>query len=359
MKNRSLYDMLVQHQFHIEQYKNGLAFEFRKRLPKLLKELRILFKEVNFNSLDVLSKKEFERFKRNIEKANNKFFSAWLVYISKELNDFMMQDLKIIKAMVGNHFNESDVPELEELKIEKLLSDNKIENREKDSLIPLIWLQNEENEKLWSYIANSILPANGLLVSSFLSGLKGYSANLILNSLNQSYANKENTFEALKAIVGTKENNYKDGQIRKITNANDSINDTIVQQITSQLEVGVESIVFRKYIWNSVMDFRTSNICISRNNKIYIYGKGPIPPAHNRCRSKINPVVLGKPGKEESYFQWLQRQSKDKQDEMLGSKKAALFRKGELTEKDFQKFEEKTRLSSDDFASKLISILTP
>ena len=72
-----------------------------------------------------------------------------------------------------------------------------------------------------------------------------------------------------------------------------------------------------------------SEICRSRDGKVYAVGDGPQPPAHPRCRSTrvgIDPDYP--PPRKRTYDQWLRDQSEDVQDEILGEAKADLFRDG-------------------------------
>jgi SPP1 gp7 family putative phage head morphogenesis protein len=81
--------------------------------------------------------------------------------------------------------------------------------------------------------------------------------------------------------------------------------------------------------WNAVLDGRTSEVCRSRDGKMFEVGKGPQPPAHPRCRSTR--VGIGSdypPPTKRTYDQWLRTQSAEVQDEILGKGKAELFRDG-------------------------------
>ena len=72
-----------------------------------------------------------------------------------------------------------------------------------------------------------------------------------------------------------------------------------------------------------------SDVCRSRDGKVYEVGKGPQPPAHPRCRSTrvgIDPDYP--PPTKRTYDQWLRSQSEEVQDEILGKGKADLFRGG-------------------------------
>lgn len=81
--------------------------------------------------------------------------------------------------------------------------------------------------------------------------------------------------------------------------------------------------------WNAVLDGRTSQVCRSRDGKIYEVGKGPQPPAHPRCRStRVGVDPDYPPPRKRTYDQWLRDQSKEVQDDLLGVEKAKLFRDG-------------------------------
>lgn len=95
----------------------------------------------------------------------------------------------------------------------------------------------------------------------------------------------------------------------------------------------------------ATLDARTTIICASLDGKIYPVGVGPKPPLHYRCRSirvpKLKPEYELKRDKKRSstegpvsagtsYEQFLRRQNKAFQEEMLGVERAKLFRDGKV-----------------------------
>lgn len=102
--------------------------------------------------------------------------------------------------------------------------------------------------------------------------------------------------------------------------------------------------------WVSTLDSRTSLTCMGLDGKVFPIGEGPRPPAHWSCRSTVvakvkpeydalpgsgNRPSVGPSGAEQvsgstTYGQWLKRQPAAFQDEVLGAKRAALFRRGGL-----------------------------
>lgn len=83
--------------------------------------------------------------------------------------------------------------------------------------------------------------------------------------------------------------------------------------------------------WISVLDTRTTPICITRDGQRWPLDTGPRPPAHIRCRSTLIPILEGFPRKARpSFGEWLARQPAGVQDEALGKQRGALFRRGGL-----------------------------
>ncbi|AKJ41791.1 phage head morphogenesis protein [Pragia fontium] len=102
----------------------------------------------------------------------------------------------------------------------------------------------------------------------------------------------------------------------------------------------------------AILDNRTSVICRSLDATVYPVGKGPRPPLHFRCRSRMLPVInkrfreLLSPDAsgesvygEESYYQWLERQTAKRQDIVLGATRGKLFRDGGLTAEQFARLQ--------------------
>jgi SPP1 gp7 family putative phage head morphogenesis protein len=144
-------------------------------------------------------------------------------------------------------------------------------------------------------------------------------------------------------------NIVRDGQLTGKTNSeivsevqllgrNKSRNDTeaLVRTLTNQaanesrkqtfIENGIEN---EEY--TSVLDGRTTITCASLSGNIYPVGQGPYPPRHYRCRSLRIAIIGSVEPNVGTYENWLKRQPKSVQNEVLGPERAELFRSGELT----------------------------
>lgn len=95
----------------------------------------------------------------------------------------------------------------------------------------------------------------------------------------------------------------------------------------------------------ATLDSHTTVLCGSLDQTVYELGKAPRPPLHYNCRSLIVPVVKAKFRKDvmgerasadglvsnqTTYSGWLKGQTKEFQDDVLGAKRAELFRSGKL-----------------------------
>lgn len=117
--------------------------------------------------------------------------------------------------------------------------------------------------------------------------------------------------------------------------------------------------VIKAVRWVSVLDNRTTDICMSRDGTEYPVGEGPRPPAHHMCRSTDVPVTkswkeLGIKGasdkrvggrafrdvqtgqtgfsaKQMTYGQWLKKQPAAVQDDILGPTRGRLYRQGRVS----------------------------
>ncbi len=93
--------------------------------------------------------------------------------------------------------------------------------------------------------------------------------------------------------------------------------------------------------WSSTFDSRTTDICQSRDGKIWRLDEPhPQPPAHPNCRSVLNPITksfrdLGLDRDEHdeddrTFEDYIKTASKAKQNETFGVKRAELYRSGKI-----------------------------
>lgn len=138
-------------------------------------------------------------------------------------------------------------------------------------------------------------------------------------------------------IVTTRSRQQAESLVRTSTNHIGSIARNTVYHANADILEGER--------WISTLDGRTTLICAGRDRTVYPLGQGPRPPAHFGCRSIMIPVVkeqyrieaLGERASMDgpldnrtTYGGWLRQQSKEFQDDVLGPKRAELFRSGKV-----------------------------
>jgi len=362
--NTRLFEVLTRHQIYVEGVKAYHAIEFNKVLRELDKEFLVLFGKLRFGTLDALSKTALRSFLVELRQIQNRVYSAYTAKLIAEMQDFMNADIVVSKsifATLQRPEGEDEEPADEE-ESDEALEAAQAEN-ENDSLYPLFWFLSPQNDgdssKLWAAIINAPIPANGILPLPFISAFVASSSMAVENAVRKGYANRSTVAAVLAEITGTKARNYRDGIFARVNSQAGAVTATVIQHTTSVLQAGIASVFYGRYRWVSVIDSGTTEICKGRNNRVFNYGAGPLPPAHIRCRSKTVPVVSGDDNvAPSSYFDFINNQPNSVQDDILGANKADALRRKKLNKTDLPQFDEVNPLTVEGFQAKLKLILT-
>ena len=206
--------------------------------------------------------------------------------------------------------------------------------------------------QIWA-VANTRPFATKLLRQTF-SDFTADAKKLIKNQIQTAFFEGYTLPDLVKSLKGSPQMGLADGAFgsieRKlkltirtsISHLASSARDKVYQE-NSNVVTGVE--------WVATLDTKTSPVCRGLDGQIFPVDSGQRPPAHPNCRSTtipvINPDLLlnpdstgirpakGADGREtvsgkETYDSWLRKQPDDFQADVMGEKKAKLFRDGEL-----------------------------
>lgn len=175
------------------------------------------------------------------------------------------------------------------------------------------------------------------------------------------------TPQIVREIKGTKGAKFKDGQLARGNKELSILTRTAVQHAAVQSREEVwrnNSDIVKEVEWVSTLDGRTSAICRGLDGQKFPIDSGPRPPAHPACRSTIVASLdsrysfldkdatrsargesgeVSKTDADDKYYEWLKTQGNDFQNEVLGKKRAEIFRDGGLSVSEFKKlsFDEK------------------
>lgn len=208
-----------------------------------------------------------------------------------------------------------------------------------------------------AYAAALSRPFQGKLLSEVFPELGEARMRRMRDAIRTGFATGKTTSQIVRELRGTKAKGYQEGFLQ----LDRRHLETVVHSALSHTAATAREQFFEENkgviastLWLSTLDGKTSEPCLLRSNKRYTvdthrpighsypYGAGP-GRFHYRCRS----VAIGLlPGQEKllgqrssadgqvpadtSYSDWLGRQSEFTQSEVLGVKRAKLFRDGGL-----------------------------
>lgn len=351
--NKRLLDVLARHQVYVEGVKADYFGRFIPVLAEIQKEIRFLFSQLTIKDLSSFTKRDLNKFLIEIKNIQKKHYNLYTEILINELVEFMQVDNKNLKIMFATLQREDDSKPVSEEEADKALEDSE----EDSNLYPVAWFTDSQ-DKLWSNIVNAPIPANGMLLSTFIVSFTASASSAIENIIRKGYANHSTVDEVLIELFGTAALGFKNGATNRILSQSNAVTSTIIQHISSIVQAGIGSIFYGNYRWVSVIDNSTTDICRHRNNKVFKYGAGPLPPAHIGCRSKTVPVVSGDIEDVPSYYAWMKQQPDEFLEDVLGSSKAAALKSGATKAKDMSQFSNPKAISLEEYASKLDKILS-
>jgi SPP1 gp7 family putative phage head morphogenesis protein len=208
-------------------------------------------------------------------------------------------------------------------------------------------------EVAWAKAVTTPLSATGDLLEPFLKDFTAREVSTINKLISRGWAEGWTNDEITRVLRGTKKLNYKDGLMSLLGKHNATLVRTAVQHVSSTAREATwdeNEDIISGYRWVSTLDGRTTSQCRTLDGQEFKSGKGPRPPLHMNCRSTTVAVIKGfenlsdlltrasKDGQVKgslTYYDWLKTQSSEFQDQVLGSVKADLFRKGGLSTERF------------------------
>ena len=368
--NKRLYDIAIRQQIYVEGVKVQFAREFNFVLAELRIELNRLLNRVKYKTLDGLTKAELNRLVLSLRESQSRIYSKYTQQLIKQLKDFMAVDLEMNRRayslahaemnMEDGEMNMEDGETTPKAPTDAQAIEYIKQQNESSNIIPLFGIASVtgNNDRLWSAVTNAPIPANGLYLLPFVKTFATSAQAGVENIVRKAWANGWTLQETIAELTGEDAKQGTSSQLQRVGVQAGAVTATAIQHVAAVVGAGAISGLFGWYIWLSVMDSRTSEICTSRNRKRYRFGQGPIPPAHIRCRSHIAPIVGNDDIAAETFYNWAVRQPANVQDDILGEANGESLRNGNLKEKDLLKFESRQVLTLDEFRRKINEVLS-
>lgn len=177
-------------------------------------------------------------------------------------------------------------------------------------------------------------PFQGKYLREWAKSLSDAQFQRVRDAVRIGVVNGYTNEQIARNITGTRSRRFKDGKVAIGKRQAEAVVRTAVTHVSSAADNEVykrNSDVVQKVQYSAILDGRTTLICMSLDGKVYDIYKGPRPPQHVGCRSIIIPLTGGVEAFTDSYEDWLRRQSAEEQVEILGFRKAKLFRDGKLS----------------------------
>lgn len=186
-------------------------------------------------------------------------------------------------------------------------------------------------------------PFQGALLKEWYSRLESNDARRLRDAVKIGITQGQTTDQIVRRVVGTRANAYRDGILEISRREAQAVVRTAIAHTANQAKeelFAANSDIIEGVQWVSTLDSRTSPLCQSLDGKIFEIGKGIRPPAHFNCRSTVVPYLgktsivgtrasaVGQVPADMTYSDWLKKQPRDVQDEVLGKSRADLFRNG-------------------------------
>lgn len=327
---------MTRHQLYLEGVKleYGRTFD-RLVVQELRRDLRGIFFDISYAQLSAMTKRQLDKFIRSLRAAQLRRFDTFTQQVLNDLREFMRVDTE----MNGTMLTETQEPDAAAEKDIAALATKK------------------KQATLWALALGTVLPSNGVTPEQLLARFKDTSLFALESTVRRAYANKTSTNAALAELLGTARLNNRDGLLARLSPQAQGVVSTLLQHVAGIAQAATAQVYYSNYRWVSVIDGVTSNICRSRNGKIYRYGDGPLPPAHPYCRSHTEPADDSSEPIPTSYYAWLKVQPDAVQNDILGAKKATALRNGDVKSTDVPKFNDASPLTLAAFKDKLKLVL--
>lgn len=180
-------------------------------------------------------------------------------------------------------------------------------------------------------------PFQGRFLKDWFTEAEEGGAKLVRDTVRQGFIEGRPTADIVRAIRGTKAQQYRDGVMemsrrRAEAMVRTALTHTANTAAQAAWEANADIVTAWRFV--ATLDARTTLICAGLHGKKFPLGKGPQPPRHVNCRSTSVPVLPEidgvAPFEFPSYEAWLKKQSPKRQADILGASRAALFRTGGL-----------------------------
>ncbi|ACT50875.1 phage head morphogenesis protein [Methylovorus glucosotrophus] len=195
-------------------------------------------------------------------------------------------------------------------------------------------------------------PFEGRILKEWAASIEANRMARIRDEIRIGYVANETIDQIIQRIRGTRSLGYADGILEIDRRQAEAVVRTAINHtafVARNEFYNRNASLIKGLRWTATLDSRTSPICRALDGRIFPLNKGQRPPAHWNCRSTMVPVIKnwrelgidadelpastrasmnGQVPSDLTYQQWLEKQSAERQDVILGPARGRLFRNG-------------------------------
>lgn len=285
-----IYDAMIRHQLFLEAVKEREARLSEDVIIGILNFYLDELEELDINSLDELSKGKLLLILKQLREIAVERYAFYTLEFLSFLEQLCGIETKMTASIIKN------------------VSTQPLRN------VPLKEFGTKYQAEVWANNSNAILAASGLTVTQYIDNFGKAYIGAIETEFKKGFANRLKTSEIKNGLLGeykklpNMKRKRQGGVGARYLNLAKATVETSIQHVSGFVQNKVQSLFFDEYIWLSILDGRTTDICLSRNRVVYKYGQGPITPAHTRCRSRTAPYAGNEPDQPKNLLDWLKLQ---------------------------------------------------
>lgn len=324
MDNAAMFDYWTRHQIYLEGVKLTLASLFDDVYVGCESLALAIISQFPDDTGD-LSKSDVRRATAKFNAGQQRLFGRWHDDLKEALKELMAIDVILTMGMLVHEIQKTAHTEVGD----GTSTDGEVENEDTPQTVPSaeeIWTathdvrkhatlagpakafdSEDSNNQLWAIVLATPLGASGQTVDQMLTQFAAAMGATFYTTVQRAWRNHNTQEELQAALVGGRERKGLVDRWRVYANSTTA---TIIQHTSVMAQGAIGSIALGKYRWASIIDNKTTEICLSLNGKVFRWGEGPLPPIHWYCRSHVYPYNEASPTHDipDSLRKWLDSQ---------------------------------------------------
>ncbi len=322
-KRKALLDLAIRRQVLLERIKAGHFRDFNKAIAEVQK---LITAKVGALTNDLAGE-------------NRRFLNKWLRQIEKAIAKEYRTGVKLLNQNLSETAGVFATLEAGDIA---------------SSITGTVTLSTPTARQAFNLAKSQAMSHSGETLEEFIGTLAAGETKRVVSVLRRGYYQGRTNQELVRELIGTRARRFQDGILQASRRNAQATIFTATQHVASVGRMRTwqdNQDVVKGYTWVSTLDRSTTQKCKTLDGQSFELGKGPVPPIHYRCRSttiadlgpkfdflKEGRTRSGEKGPvsaKQDYYDWLNNQDAEFQDQALGPTRGKLFREGGLSKDRF------------------------